>query len=186
MRPGGVVGAAHTVDMTALLQPLGALVADLNIEGAFIQGDSLCLLQRGNGRSAINARIDLSWPGTRRWLCEAGPAPAPSRVWRFELGALAGVPLSFTDGAALPGGEWVFSAAAEDTQDTYADGPCAGSVIGVVEAHGAIRTSQPLSLRCKVEGIAATGVGGAIELLMVTDADDRREPALLLGATLQR
>ena len=44
----------------------------------------------------------------------------------FELGAIDGIALSFTDGTALPGGGWLFSAA-EDTSDTYNDGRCAGS-----------------------------------------------------------
>jgi hypothetical protein len=183
---GDVQGSVRSVDLTPLLTPLHAYFADLNIEGAFVQGDTLSLLQRGNSGSAINARIDLSWRDLQRWLAAAGPAPGPASITRFELGAIDGVPLSFTDGAALPGGDWLFSAAAEDTSDTYSDGRCAGSTIGLVDASGTIRALERLSLSCKVEGITATSTGDTIDLLLVTDADDRSRPALLLSTALRR
>jgi hypothetical protein len=182
---GEVDGPARCVDLSALLAPLHHAIADLNIEGGFVQGATLCLLQRGNSASALNARIDLSWPAVQAWLQAADPAPAPLAITPFELGAIDGVPLSFTDGAALPGGGWLFSAAAEETTDSYADGACAGSAIGWVDADGKVVALERLSLRCKVEGISATVVGKAIELLLVTDADDRSQPALLLGASLE-
>ena len=95
----------------------------------------------------------------RRWLATAGPAPRPASITRYELGAIDGVPLSFTDGAALPAGGWLFSAAAEDTADTYSDGRCAGSVIGLVDAGGTIRTLERLAGAFKVEGIVASVMG---------------------------
>lgn len=183
---GEIQGSARTVDLAPLLEPLHAAIPDLNIEGAFVQGDTLCLLQRGNSRSAINARIELSWRETHDWLAAAGPAPKPTSITPFELGAIDGVPLSFTDGAALPDGGWVFSAAAEDTTDSYIDGSCVGSAIGVVDAGGKIRKLERLSLSCKVEGIAVSAIGSTIELLLVTDADDRTQPALMLSASLRR
>lgn len=182
---GELRGSARIVDLAPLLGPLDDLVPDLNIEGAFVHGDTLCLLQRGNGASAFNARVDWSWPDVQRWLVAASPAPRPVLITRFDLGAIDGVPLSFTDAAALPAGCWVFSAAAEDTADTYHDGRCAGSAIGLVDAAGTIRTLARLSRACKVEGIAASVNGDAIDLLLVTDPDDRAQPALLLSASLQ-
>lgn len=183
---GDIQGSARTVDLTPLLAPLHDHFPDLNVEGAFVHGDTLSLLQRGNSGSAINARIDLSLRDLQRWLAAAGPAPGPASITRFELGAIDGVPLSFTDGAALPGGGWLFSAAAEDTSDTYSDGVNAGSVIGLVDAGGTIRTLERLSPTCKVEGIAALVIGDTIDLLLVTDADDRSRPALLLSTALRR
>jgi hypothetical protein len=183
---GEIQGTARTVDLTPLFAPLHELIPDLNIEGAFMQGSSLCLLQRGNGAAGINACIHLSWPAVQAWLAGAGaaPKPAPAAITRYELGAIGGVPLSFTDGAALPGGGWAFSAAAEDTANTYHDGRCAGSAIGLVDAAGTLRKLERLALTCKVEGIAATVEGDNIELLVVTDADDRQQPALLLSGSL--
>ena len=96
------------------------------------------------------------------------------------------MPLTFTDGAALPGGDWLFSAAAEDTSDTYIDGFCAGSAIGIVDADGTIATLEQLSLTCKIEGVAASATEHSIDLLLVTDADDRSQPALLLSASMPR
>jgi hypothetical protein len=183
---GNIQKPARTVDLTPLFTPLHDHFADLNIEGAFVQGDTLSLLQRGNGGSAINARIDLSLRDLQRWLTGAGPAPRLASITRFELGVVDGVPLSFTDGTALPGGGWLFSAAAEDTSDTYSDGPCAGSAVGLVDAGGTIRKLERLAMPFKVEGIAASASGDTIDLLLVTDADDRRQPALLLAAELHR
>lgn len=181
-----IQGPARTVDLAPMLAPLHDLVPDLNIEGAFVQGDTLALLQRGNSGSGMNARIDLSWRDLQRWLAEGGPPPKPGAITRFALGAIDGVALSFTDGAALPGGDWLFSAAAEDTSDTYNDGRCVGSAIGLVDAGGTIRCLERLSLTCKVEGITASAAGDTIDLLLVTDADDRRQPALLLSTALHR
>lgn len=184
-RAGEIQGPARTVDLTPLLAALDAHVPDLNIEGAFIHGEMLSVLQRGNSRSALNARIDWRWRDAQRWLELGGPAPEPVSITPFELGEIDGVALSFTDGAALPRGGWVFSAAAEDTSDTYSDGFCAGSVIGLVAADGSIRRQARLSPVCKVEGIAASVNGNMIDLLLVTDADDRSKPALLLSASLR-
>lgn len=178
---GGVLGSARSLDLAPLLAPLHDLVPDLNIEGAFVQGDTLALLQRGNSDSAINARIDLNWRAVQAWIAEAGPVPEPAAINRFALGHIDGVALSFTDGTALPGGAWLFSAAAEDSADTYQDGRCAGSAIGLVDAGGTLKRLERLSRNCKVEGIAASLAGDTVELLLVTDADDRRQPALLLS-----
>jgi hypothetical protein len=41
-----------------------------------------------------------------------------------------------------------------------------------------------LSLVCKAEGLAVGVQAGQLQALLVTDADDRALPALLLSATL--
>jgi hypothetical protein len=181
-------GNAQLLDLTEPFRSLRSHFPNLNIEGAFIQGDRLCLLQRGNGKPFVNARLDWRWADVQAWLCGAGPAPHTCHVQSFELGSLGGVPLSFTDGAALPNGEWLFSAAAEDTPDNVADGACAGSVIGIVDASGSICRIEELRVMCKVEGLAAVAVAqtNTIDVWMVTDADDRTQPADLLFATWQR
>jgi hypothetical protein len=63
-------------------------------------------------------------------------------------------------------------------------GPCRGSAIGIVGADDRLRLLMPLSKPCKTEGIAAIVEHGRLDLLLVTDADDRESPALLLGASL--
>lgn len=181
---GAVGGAPQHVDFAPLFGALREHFPEPNIEGAFIDRGDFCLLQRGHARVPLNACIRFAWHEVEAWLRAAGPVPAIASICRFELGALGGVPLGFTDGAALPGGGWVFCAAAEDTDDAYADGRCAGSALGWVDAAGALRRLQPLSLRCKAEGIAAVVDGRSAKLWLVTDADDRGTPALLLGASL--
>jgi hypothetical protein len=181
---GGIAGPPRLVDLAPLYAPLRAHFADLNIEGAFVAGASLCLLQRGHRGAAVNACITWAWAAVERWLAGSAPAPAPTAVQRFELGAIRGVPLGFTDGCALDDGSWVFCAAAEDTADSYADGRCVGSAVGIVGASGALVDLQPLDRVCKAEGIVALRRGRHVDVLMVTDADDRSRPALLLAATL--
>ena len=181
---GEIAGPAHPVDLAPLFEPLRVHFPELNIEGIFVAGDKLCLLQRGNTAAPINACVAFDWSDVGRWLQDTAPAPAISAITRFDLGTIDGVPLCFTDGAALRDGAWVFSAAAEDTSDSYADGRCMGSAVGVVNAFGTVEALEPLALVCKVEGIDASMNGGRMDLLMVTDGDDRQAPALLLSATL--
>lgn len=182
---GGLQPPARPIDLEPLLAPLrDQFGAALNIEGAFVLGDTVRLLQRGNKAAAQNACITYAWGGLQRWLGAGEPAPSPVAVTPLPLGAIDGVPLGFTDGAALPDGGWVFCAAAEDTADSYADGACAGSVVGRVDAAGAIVQIERLSLACKIEGIVAARDGDGIALLMVTDPDDRGEPGWLLSTRL--
>jgi hypothetical protein len=175
---------ASMVDLQPLYAALQTEFGGLNIEGAFVDGSALCLLQRGSRRWPVNACIRFDLTDFVRWLDGAGAAPQATAIQTFDLGHLAGVPLCFTDGAALPGGGWAFAAAAEDTLDSYSDGRCMGSVLGVVDAHGRLQHSAPLALVCKAEGIAVSMQAGQLQALLVTDADDRALPALLLSAAL--
>jgi hypothetical protein len=180
---GALAGQPHAVDLAPLYAPLHQRFGALNIEGAFVEGGALVLLQRGHRGAPVNASIRFAWPAVGAWLAGQGGTPPPLAVAQHALGGLDGVPLGFTDGAALPGGGWLFSAAAEDSADAYLDGECAGSVIGEVDAAGTLRGLVRLDQRCKVEGLEAIGsavAGGAVELLMVTDADDRAAPAQML------
>lgn len=181
---GELVGPPQHFDVSGLFDAIRAHIPDVNIEGAFVDGTDFCLLQRGNTRSPLNACIRWSWREVEAWLRAAGPVPSITSINRFDLGHLGGVPLSFTDGAAFPGGGWVFCAAAEDTDDSVADGHCQGSAVGWVGAAGDLRFVRHLSLPCKAEGISAIVDGSTARLLLVTDADDRDTPAWLLAANL--
>ena len=182
---GEVDGPPRAVDLAPLYQPLHATLPELNIEGAFVSGCALCLLQRGNSGSGVNACIRFGLDAFFAWLHERAPPPGAGSIARFELGSIDGIPLGFTDGTSLQDGGWLFSAAAEDTLDPYLDGRCAGSIVGVVDAAGIVRRTERLSGTLKVEGIAASAEGLALKLLMVTDADNRQSPAMLLSATLE-
>ena len=112
--------------------------------------------------------------------------PAIKSVQVLDLGAVDGVPLSLTDGTPLPGGEWLFSAVAEDTSDSVADGACVASALGVVAADGQVRRLVRLQVAPKVEGIAVQAEGDDWRLTMVTDPDDPAVASQLLAARLPR
>ena len=175
---------AQVIDLVPLYERLDRDVPDLNIEGATVSGDALWLLQRGNGPSRFNACIELdlsSVVSTMNGSASIG-ASALRSVTPVGLGDLDGVPLSFTDAIALPGGGLVFSAAAEDTRDTYQDGPCAGSIIGVL-VDGRVTQRVRVNPDLKLEGIAMAGDGGlASALWLVADPDDREQRASLYRA----
>jgi hypothetical protein len=171
------------VDLAPLYAPLHAAFGALNLEGGFFAGDRIMLLQRASRGAPGNACIQFEAAALLRWLDGHGPVPLPLGSQPLELGDLQGVRLGLTDGCALSGGGFLFSAAAEDSADTVADGGVAGSVIGEVGADGRVVALGLLDRPCKVEGLAVrTGADGGPSLLLVTDADDRALPALLLEA----
>nr|WP_216369848.1 hypothetical protein [Ramlibacter montanisoli] len=173
---GAIAGEPRVLDVAALYAPLRERFGDLNIEGAFASGTGLHLLQRANQGAAVNACIAYPLADIVQWIAQGGALP-PATITPFELGTVQGVPYGFTDGAALPGGGWIFSAVAEDTPDSYADGRCAGSALGTVNADGTLLSLEPLPGAHKVEGIALLPDG---RLLMVTDADDPGQASALL------
>jgi hypothetical protein len=176
---GEACGAVQAREIAPLLEPLRQRFADLNLEGAFVQGDQLCLLQRGHLGDPRSARIRLSLPAFLAWMDgENAALPSPQGVDEYLLDSVEGVPLAFTDGAALPEGGWLFSAVAERTADSYADGPCLASAVGCVDGGGRLAWLEPLQGSPKVEGLAVDGE----RLLLVTDDDDPAMPSRLLAA----
>jgi hypothetical protein len=184
---GAVHGLPRVVDLSPILAPLDDEFAALNIEGAVVSGDELRLFQRGNRRHTENAviRFKLSALLDVLFSGRAG-AMRPSAINPFDLGQVEGVPLCFTDAAALPNGDMVFTAIAEDTDDSYNDGPCVGAAIGVAGDDGTLRCLHRLDRPHKVEGVDARVDGDAVRLLLVTDADDADIPASLLSTTIGR
>jgi hypothetical protein len=184
---GTPAGAARPVDFTELYAQLARELGPLNVEGAAVVGGRLRLLQRGNGESGTDALVDLDRERVLRTL-EANlglASDAVRTVRRWELGRAGGVRLSFTDASPLPDGRMVFTAAAEDTRDSYADGPVAGSAVGVLAPDGSPLFLDGIDAKVKLEGVSARVEGGRIHLLMVADADDPDVPAPLLEAVLE-
>jgi hypothetical protein len=115
----------------------------------------------------------------------AGGPPRALAAQLFELGALDGIALGFTDAAALPRERTAFTAAAEDAPDAIADGPVAGSVLGIVEGTGRGATARWTRLvdahgapfRAKVEGLVIDADCRGAWIL--TDADDAASLTLL-------
>jgi len=181
-----VSGGAMPFDLAEAYEPLHREFARLNIEGAVVHDGELRLFQRGNKKDRTNAilRCKLAPVLEAISLGRGIGALELVAVVPVELGDLDGVPFSFTDAAALPNGDMVFTCAAEDTDDAYDDGPCTGSAVGIVGVQGDIVMLDRVSENVKLEGVAASQNGGNADLLLVSDADDAEVPATLFAATI--
>lgn len=165
----------QAVDLAPLYESLQ--LDDTNIEGAVVCGEQLVLLQRGNNRHETSALVILP-----RSPCEVGGVPRRGEgvnMISVTLPAIGDVPLGFTDGLCLPNGNILFSAVAEDTDDSYRDGACLGAAIGEITLQGELLHCEWLAEPHKIEGIALDASG--TRLYAVTDADDPALPAALLA-----
>jgi hypothetical protein len=179
---GAISGGAQAIDLSGLYRALGDKLGEVNVEGAVVLGTQLYLLNRGHPQRGGSALVRVSLRALQRDIARSGAVGAlRCRVRHFELGEKDGVPLGFTDGAALPDGRLVFCAVAERADDSYQDGPCAAAAIGVIGDDGKLQWVRRLSRPYKVEGVAIRRDG---RLLLVTDADDARVPAGLYGAAV--
>ena len=178
-------GRMAVVDMAALYAPLRKRFVDLNIEGTLVVSGELLLLQRGNKGNAPNACVRYDWNLMAPWLAGVqSQPPAVKSVQLMDLGSADGVPLGFTDGAALHGGGWAFTAVAEDTDNSYRDGACVASAVGTVGADGRLQQLHRLDGAPEVEGVAVLAEGGDWVFTLVTDPDDPAIAAQLLQVRL--
>ena len=169
--------------------------SELNVEGAIWVSGRLRLFGRGNGEvrgdlRPVNATCDLDWPALLAHLesPDASPPPTPTNITRYELGALGGVPLTFTD-AALRGRSVLYAAAAEASPDATRDGQVSGSALGVIDEAKRARWT-PLVDRLgapyvgKVEGLAAVS-GAEDRVYAVLDSDDPATASVLCTVELR-
>jgi hypothetical protein len=180
---GAVRGAPGILDLSPIYAALESEFETLNIEGAVVLADDICLLQRGNKGSGRNAVIRFALHDFLHALRAGGPRLHPAGIDNFDLGEIDGVPLTFTDGAALPDGRMAFTAAAEDTDNPYDDGRCLGSAIGIIAA-GALQGLEQVDRICKLEGVHAQIADHTARLLLVSDADDMDVPAELFETSI--
>jgi hypothetical protein len=166
--------------------------SELNIEGAVVIGDMLRFFQRGNGaivenRKPMNATADVPLAAFLGWLEAGAPPPVLEAVVSYELGAINGVPWTFTD-ATVVDGQVVFVGAAEASPDTYNDGEVVGSCVGRLSATGAhvfpVLDSAGNLAKIKLEGIEHRP-GTTWSFDVVADMDDAEVPALLGTLELQ-
>ncbi len=155
--------------------------SELNIEGAvLVDQRELRLFGRGNGaprdgRTPVNATCALDWRQLWRHLHDPTVAPPqPHSITRYDLRAIEGIPLGFTDAVAVEGG-MIFSAAAEASPDAVSDGHVSGSVLGLIPDHGAptwmpIVDEHGAPFTGKFEGLASSP--DAATIYAVADADD--------------
>ena len=181
---GEPLPSVRQFDLTPLYEPLIASLGAINIEGAMMIGDALVLLNRGIAGKSEN--VVVRYPQrVLHALIDGQPLKvAPTSIRRFPLASIDGVSLGFTDGAALPDGRWVFTAVAENTADSYADGPCIGSAVGIVSARGDLQGLHRLVPPVKVEGIDVRVDTHGIAMCLVTDTDDPLQSSWLFQARL--
>jgi hypothetical protein len=182
---GALAGEPRRLDLGPVYDALDRDIPDLNIEGATVSGEHMLLFQRGNGPGAVNAVIALDLAAVRESLADGRiDAGAVTEVQRHDLGEVDGVRLCFSDATALHDGRVLFTAVAETGEDTYHDGQCVASGVGMLDAGGDVTAWDLLDPAYKVEGIEAHDHGDEIVILLVADADDPTSPSCLLAAPL--
>lgn len=176
--------AVRFFDLAPLYEPLVGLLGEINIEGAMVTDGDMVLLNRGV--AGTTESIVLRYPLRVLHDLIHGQASLvkPISMRHFLLPSIEGVPVGFTDGAALPDGRWLFTAVAEHTGDSYADGPCIGSAVGLVSAQDDLLALHRLQPPVKVEGIDARVDEQGIAICMVTDTDNPTHSSWLYQARL--
>lgn len=168
--------------------------SDMNIEGVLMVNGVLRLFGRGNGEARgdllpLNATCDLVLDEVLAYLNGDGrdDPPAPHNVAQYDLGAIDGVSIGFTD-ATLLGDHTLYSGSAEASKDSTQDGVVSGSVLGVITADGQVRYTSLTGadgrpFREKVEGVLLSRAS-AHQAYLVIDPDDATRPAELCTVEL--
>ena len=177
---GSLAGDPEVIDLHPLYELLRGEVERLNVEGAAVLGDRFWLFHRGNagGRNVV-AELALSEVMGSLTGDRSLEADELRAVRAYDLGALGGTPLCFSDATPLTDSEIAFTASAEDE-----DGAIHGSVVGTIAADGAVRRLRTIDERWKVEGVHAAIDTGVIDFVFVCDQDSDAEPSPLLSATM--
>ena len=171
-------------DLHALYRPLEKVFVDLNIEGVVIHNNCLKLWQRANNQQRKNAVIEYDLADLYALIDAQSDALIiePRRIDYYDLGEVAGVPLTFTDAYALEDGACVFTAAAENTDNSYLDGECVAAAIGLIDAQRQLRWIRPVEPILKLEGVSVQQQGEQLQIYLVSDADDPSVAAQLFEA----
>lgn len=183
---GSLARAPAVLDLQPLYGLLRERVEELNVEGAAVMGDQLWLLHRGNGKARVNAIAELVLDEVLESLVSDRTLAASElqRLSTYDLGALDGARLTFSDATPLADHVLVFTASAERSEDTYADGEIAGSVVGTIDGDGEVRRLRAIDPRFKVEGVHASIDTGVVDFLFVCDQDDPSVASPLLSAAM--
>ncbi len=179
---GSLRATARHVDLGPVYQRLAREIEALNVEGAAVLGDRLCLMQRGGGAGqpagvVAELALDEVMDSLQRDLRIDARELAGLRA--YDLGTLDGVPLTFSDATPVAEELLVFTASAEAE-----DGRIRGSVVGTLDRGGAVRRLRTIDRRYKVEGVHATIDTGVLDFLFVCDQDDPDDPSPLLSAAM--
>jgi hypothetical protein len=180
-------GVPRVVDAAPLYRRMREAVGGtVNIEGAAHVHDELWLFHRGNtgpgDHGPMILHVDLA--AIRAWLDANGALPAIDDVDLYDLGAIEGNALGFTDAVAARHRVF-YLACAEHSPNAVDDGPVAGSQLGVITADDV--RAAPLvgagGAAVKAEGIALDPVR-ANHAWIVLDPDDPEQPSTLLEVEL--
>ena len=102
----------------------------------------------------------------------------------YDLRGAGGLALAVTDAVVLPDGRVLVSAAAEDSPNTYDDGPVLGSALALLDGDVVVATvllPEPDGRVAKVEGLALLEWGDrGGRVLATVDADDPEVPSAVL------
>jgi hypothetical protein len=181
----GSIAALRPLDLSGWYAPLRHEFADLNIEGGMVSGNTFRLLQRANTGDPRNACIEYDWPDLMQWLIGVRAEPPPvALIVLIDLGAVDGVPLGVTDAAAVTDELWAVSAAAENTDNSFVDGPCLASAIALIDNAHQVVAQYELAGAPKVEGLVATVSAGRVSFVMVTDSDNPAVASQMLTASV--
>lgn len=167
--------------------------SELNVEGAVYRDGRICLFNRGNGarrddQGPVNASCDIDAAALEVHLRTPGSVYPPrlERIVAYDLGAIEGACLTFTDAAVAERGTY-YLATAEDSADAVSDGAVSGSAIGIIGSRGCrwveLREADGTLSQIKTEGIAMAPGRGEI-LYVVVDADDPAQPSELCEVRL--
>ena len=172
-------GNVILIDLQSLFAAIAPLVAQINLEGAIARGDRLLLFNRGNMANPETCIFETALAAVT-----CGEAVEVTLVKTLALPLIDNVPLTLTDACSLGDGQFLLSAVAEVTDDSYADGDILGAAIVVLNSDLDVITVEPLEPTLKIEGITARRTATGAELLCVSDADDPDTPSSLYSASL--
>ncbi|MDZ7632565.1 MAG: hypothetical protein U5K74_14750 [Gemmatimonadaceae bacterium] len=172
--------------------------SEMNIEGALYLDGMIRLFGRGNGEASddlhpVDATCDLDWRTLSEHIAAPTMRPLPSigRVTQYDLGALNGVALGFTDAIPVHRTMVMYAAAAEASPDATRDGAVGGSALGMIPNDRRLpaRWTPILDERGrpfdgKVEGLVLHRTDPR-RALVVVDVDDHTRPSELCEVVLE-
>lgn len=176
---GGNDATVQIVDLRPLFDLLAPFVSEINLEGAFVRGDCLVLLNRGNMAAPETCIFETTLSSILN-----GEVTDVTLVKTLRLPSIAGVPLSVADAVLLENGAIILSAVAEATSNSYADGALCGAAIMQLDSGYNLLRLEPVEPAVKIEGIEARQIAEGIEIFCVSDADDPEKPSALYCAVL--
>jgi hypothetical protein len=157
----------------------------VNIEGAALLGKELWLFHRGNtGAHDPGPMVfRLSRAAVQKWMASEGVTPDIDAAVTYDLGAVDGHRLGFTDAVAV-GARVFFLAAAEASDNAIDDGRVLASHIGVIDGDQVrMATLEIDGAPVKAEGIAFDPAKPNHAWITI-DPDDTEQPAKLYEVEL--